>query len=327
MPEHDNSYKLLFSHREMVADLLRGFVKEPWVRELDLETLEPVNTSFISEDLRGREDDVIWRVRWRQQWMYVYLLLEFQATVDPFMALRVLVYVGLLYQDLVRKGQVKADDLLPPVLPVVLYNGGRPWSAAEDVADLVVQAPGGLDRYRPHLAYLLLEERCYSEEELAPLHNVVAALFRLENSGSPEEIRRVVDALVDWLKAPEQTSLRRSFVVWLRRVLLPSRVPGVAVPPVTDLQEVKAMLAERVQEWAREWREEGLRQGLQQGMQQGMQQGHKQGEEAMLVYLLERRFGPLTEDARARIAVADSGTLRLWAERVLSAGALDDVFA
>jgi hypothetical protein len=32
--DHDNSYKLLFSHAEMVADLLRGFIREDWVRRL-----------------------------------------------------------------------------------------------------------------------------------------------------------------------------------------------------------------------------------------------------------------------------------------------------
>ncbi len=32
--DHDQSYKLLFSHPEMVADLLRGFVREDWVEHL-----------------------------------------------------------------------------------------------------------------------------------------------------------------------------------------------------------------------------------------------------------------------------------------------------
>ena len=48
----------------MVEDLLRGFVKEDWVQELDFSTLEKVNASFVSDDLKDREDDVIWRMRW-----------------------------------------------------------------------------------------------------------------------------------------------------------------------------------------------------------------------------------------------------------------------
>src|SRR5690625_2865899 len=82
MTNHDHSYKLLFSHPEMVADLIRGFVREDWVEQVDFDTLEKVSGSFVTDNLLGREDDLIWRVRWRGQWLYVYLLLEFQSTVD-----------------------------------------------------------------------------------------------------------------------------------------------------------------------------------------------------------------------------------------------------
>ena len=131
MGDHDHSYKLLFSHGQMVEDLLRGFVHEAWVGEVDFATLDRVGGSYVSDDLREREDDVIWRVRLREQWLYVYLLIEFQSRPDPFMALRMLVYVGLLYQELVKGKQLTANHKLPPVFPLVLYNGERPWTAAE----------------------------------------------------------------------------------------------------------------------------------------------------------------------------------------------------
>jgi hypothetical protein len=51
------------------------------------------------------------------------------------MAVRILSYVGLLYQDLIRSGQLTASGQLPPVLPLVLYNGVRRWQAPEEVAD------------------------------------------------------------------------------------------------------------------------------------------------------------------------------------------------
>ena len=100
----------------MVADLLRGFVHEDWVQHIDFDSLEKVGGTYVADDLREREDDVIWRVRWGQQdWLYVYLLIEFQSTVDRYMAVRILVYLGLLYQDLVRTGNLAADGRLPPV--------------------------------------------------------------------------------------------------------------------------------------------------------------------------------------------------------------------
>jgi hypothetical protein len=71
--DHDHSYKLLFSHPEMVADLLRGFVREDWVNELDFATLERVGGGYVADDLREREDDIVWRVRLGPEWLYVYL--------------------------------------------------------------------------------------------------------------------------------------------------------------------------------------------------------------------------------------------------------------
>lgn len=149
MYEHDHSYKLLFSHAAMVEDLLRGFIHEVWVEELDFTTWEKVSGSFISDDLREREEDLIWPVRWRNEWLYVYILLEFQSTVDSFMAVRIMTYLGLLYQDLIKHQPLTARDSLSPVLPLVLYNGQIRWHAARNIRNLIPVVPSGLEKYCP----------------------------------------------------------------------------------------------------------------------------------------------------------------------------------
>ncbi|WJJ93529.1 Rpn family recombination-promoting nuclease/putative transposase [Neopusillimonas aromaticivorans] len=88
--------------------------------------LQEAPGSYITDDLRQRADDVIWRVRADGQWVYLYLLIEFQSESDPWMPVRMMVYVGLLYQDLIRRGDVLPGNRLPPVLPIVLYNGAAP---------------------------------------------------------------------------------------------------------------------------------------------------------------------------------------------------------
>jgi predicted transposase/invertase (TIGR01784 family) len=139
--DHDKSYKLLFSHAEMVEDLLRGFVPEEWFGQLDFSTLEKYPGSYISDDLDKREDDVVWRLRNGEDWAYVYLLIEFQSSIDYFMALRVMAYLALFYQDLIRAEKLVAGDRLPPVLPIVLYNGRPRWTATQDIAELLAPAP------------------------------------------------------------------------------------------------------------------------------------------------------------------------------------------
>jgi len=46
----DSGYRQVFSHPEMVADLLRGFVREVWVSELRFDTLERVNARFTTDE-------------------------------------------------------------------------------------------------------------------------------------------------------------------------------------------------------------------------------------------------------------------------------------
>jgi hypothetical protein len=308
--DHDHSYKLLFSHRQMMADLLRGFVKDDWVHLVDLTTLERVPTSQVSDDLRERDDDILWRVRWPEGWVYIYLLVEFQSTVYRYMAVRVATYETLLYEGLIRSRQLTASGHLPPVSPIVLYNGRTRWTAPRDLAELIASVPDALTAYRPRRPYLLIEERRYSEPTLAPMHNLVAALFRLENSATPTDVQRVLAVLITWLRDPEQESLRRAFTVWLKRVLLPARLPTVPIPEVQELVEVQSMLAERVIEWTQQWKEEGLREGRQEGRQEGLA-----AERALLVRLARARFGescagalaPLLEEYTDTEVLADIG--------------------
>ena len=163
---HDAGYKLLFSHAEMVADLLRGFLPPEWVEQLDIASLEKVSGSYVSDDLRDRHNDVVWRLRWGPRWLYVYILLEMQSSVDRFMAVRLMTYIGLLYQDLIKAKQLSDTGKVPAVLPVVLYNGGKRWQAATTLGETAEAPPPGLEPFQPDLRFLLLDEGRYRSEEL-----------------------------------------------------------------------------------------------------------------------------------------------------------------
>ncbi len=143
------------------------------------------------------------------------------------------------------------------------------------------------------------------------MRNLVAALFRLENSRGPEDVFQVVEAWMEWLKAPEQADLSRALVAWLRRSLLAGRMPDVDIPEMENLQEARTVLAERVKNWTKQWREEGL----------------QAGEAAVLLRQLESKFGSLDAETQRRIAAADSEQLLVWAERVLTAEKIEDLFA
>lgn len=60
---------------------------------------------------------------------------------------------------------------------------------------------------------------------------------------------------------------------------------------------------------------------------QAMKKGDLEGEATVLLRLLTRRFGELPEWVEGRLAGASREELEGWADRVLEAEALDEVFA
>ena len=62
------------------------------------------------------------------------------------------------------------------------------------------------------------------------------------------------------------------------------------------------------------------------GIEKGMQQGMRQGESALLERQLTRRFGPPSAETLARLQAATVEQLEQWAENILDATMLEDVF-
>lgn len=310
--EDDAGYKLLFSAPEMVRDLVMGFIPDEWLHGLDYGTLEKLPGTYVTDDYRHRADDVVWRLKADREWVYLYILLEFQSTVDTYMAVRMMVYVGLLYQDLIRRNQVLPGKRLPPVLPIVLYNGDEPWHAATDIAELIPKAPGVVSDLLPRLKYLLIAENAYRNADLAPMKNLMAAVIRFERPHDAQSLLDLIDELQDWLqKKPE---LKRLFAIWIRAVLLRRGKHHLVLPKVNDLKELKMGLAERLDTWEREFEERGLQKGLQKG------------EALALQRLLAKRFGILPPEITAKIAAASADQIEIWLDRLLEAESLESLF-
>ena len=301
-PVHDENYKKLFAFPHMVEDLVRILVPGDQLGDFDFSTLEKLSSEYVSDELRKRHGDTVWRVRLRDGWLHVLVLLEFQSTEDPDMALRILEYTVLLYRELRRNEALGPDGKRPPVLPVVLYNGATRWTAVVDVRELVSPVGGSvLAPYQPSQRYLVLDERHVANDDL-PEDNLMAAVVGLEQSRSPADLVRVVDALRGRLREPRYNELKRAFAEWvqhLTRRLVPAEEEDRS-PVGSTLEDVKMTLEERVAQWPKQWFQEGREEGLEQGLQH---------ERALLRRMAISRFGARTaerlSETLARIADPD----------------------
>ncbi len=284
----DPAYKRLFSRPHLIQDLLRGFVARGWGDGLDFSTLTPIPASFSSDRMRERHGDVVWQIQFRKERLYLMLLLEFQSTVDYGMAVRIMTYTGLLYQKLIEDGVLRRHGKLPPVLPIVIYNGRHRWTAAEEVAEMIAGGGETLAPYQPSQRYYLLDERRMGAHDL-PGHNLMSALIALESNRDRERTPELVGALIERLRELGDPALTQVFQAWLTQVLAPRRKWGAEVESMAVLEEVRSMLAESVREWTADWVAEGREQGLKEGIEQERRQGVEQ-ERRLLCRLAARKF-------------------------------------
>ncbi len=194
---HDPVYKKLFSDPEMVKSLLEEFVPDAFVQELDYSTLNRCSGNYVTDDLRERHSDIVWRVGWKNgTYCYIVILLEFQSRTDHWMALRMLAYTALLLQDLVKTEQISSEHTLPAVFPIVLYNGLRPWSAPRDMFTLYGPMPESVRQYCPRQRYLLIDENRITEAQLAQSIGLSGYLFKLERSKNIDVTRQLIKEII-----------------------------------------------------------------------------------------------------------------------------------
>ena len=296
---HDERYKTVFAFPRMVEDLLRGFAAREWAGALDFSTLRKLPAEYVSDERLRRRSDTVWQVHFHDS-RPLLVVLEFQSGEDPRMALRILAYTCLLYQELTRNeaAVLDAEGRLPAVLPVVLYNGETPWRAATEVSELIQPAGGELAPYRPSQHHCVLDERHVGTDDL-PRPNLVTALVHLEQARSLGDLVAVTRMLRAGLHGPRDDALRRVFTEWVgesARRLVP---PGEALSPGLTLEEIEMTVVERIGEWPKQWMRQGHEQGLKQGREQGL--AH---ERALLRRMAASRFGPETAE---RLALALEG--------------------
>ena len=301
----DPAYKLIFSQVRMVEDTVRGFLAPEWCGQLDFSTLTRMNAEYVGSDLHHRIGDMVWRVEFKPgspsggpplangERPYLLILFEFQSSVDPDMAWRMHEYVYLLHRHLRHNGTFKAEGREPPVLPVVVYNGERPWTES-GARPGPVALPGTADWIGNEArAYALLDERVRADDGAGlPPDNRMTMLIRLETSPAEVRPRLLVEAFERYA-GEEERGLREGYHARARHP--GGRYGNDDLPPFEELER-------RLKEWqggtematlmearTREWEERAIARGIAQGIARGRAE-----ERVRLLHLAERRFGPET---------------------------------
>jgi predicted transposase/invertase (TIGR01784 family) len=260
---HDKWYTRLFSDPRIVEELLRSFVHESFVEELDFSSIKKLNTKFIPLSEKSRHADVVFEIKSRGQSAYIYLFLEFQSTVDRFMSLRMARYLFEFYQEM---QQLTRNEKLNPPFPILIYNGDPKWTAPERFSELLYET-GIPKEYLPEFRYFKIAINELPKRELVKIRNAVSAVFYIENS-STTEIARNRKELVSLLKAVLLKDGSEIVKAMVDRLFQLQKIPKTSgtISTIKDLMEVSSMLETNTKRWEEAVFARGIEQGIEKNL-------------------------------------------------------------
>ena len=310
---------IAFADLDMVRHLL-ALLPEDVLAGVDTRRLRRLPAEQIGRGARRRVADMAWAVGAptpERPDAEALLVVEFQATPHPRMALRMDAYVALLRQEMAEKLPTAAG--LPPVLPVLVYTGDRPWRPA-GLRQLTAPAPAGLRRWQPDLEMLPLDAATLTAQDAET--NPMAALLRLQRCRRQAELPDLAAALFGALRRGGRLALAERLSDALLRMLA-ARFGGdeAGAEHTEELRralrhmEEPRMLAETVTQWRQEALDEGKRQGMSEGVlegrRQGMSEGMLEGERVLLRRQATGKFGAAAGDALAALLADEEDVERL----------------
>ena len=278
---HDRFFKSSFSDLALAKDFLRNFLPSGVIACLDLESLEITQDSFVDEQLRSSQSDLLYQVSMESgDTGWVYLLFEHKSYQDPLVPFQLLRYMVRIWER-----QVREQLPLAPIIPMILYHGQSAWTSPRSMRD-VVRAPDELIGYVPTFASHLFDLSQYSDDELRGNADLKASLLLLKYILSDELPQRLPGLLQLFADLHRQ----RSGLERLKTVLvyLSSGSERVNAQQLSDALRIarddqgEKLMPTIAQDWIQQGREEGLIKGREEGREAGREEGREEGREAGL---------------------------------------------
>lgn len=288
MFDHDQRFKLLL--QEFFAEFIRLFFPALAAR-FDFSQVVWLDKEVFADPPQGNRGylDLVAQLPTRQaipgqrtgeaeSWLtLIHVEIEHADSVQPLRS-RMFQY----YEQLRRRhGR--------PVLPIVLYLRVGLDGIGQDVYEEYFWELRVLS-----FEYLYIGLPALNAEEYVRGDNWLGlALSALMRAPAERKAQLAAQGLQRLLKCPESP--------W-RRFLLGDCIVAYTSMEETQRREFMDLLAREEYREVRTMTMTWYDQGVQQGVQQGLQQGLQQGQRSLLLSMVDARFGPLSDEARNRIA-------------------------
>jgi predicted transposase YdaD len=317
---HDKSYKDLFSNKETFLNLIQSFVSDTWGKKLNKDDLVLVNKSYILSDYEEQESDIVYTANLDGNDVYFYVLLEFQSSVDFRMPIRLLLYMIEIWRETLKNTTLnefkRKAFRLPAIVPIVLYNGKKKWTAAKELKDVISNS----DIFGNNILnfkYEFIDVNSYEKEELYNKKNISSAIFLLDqNINRIEFYHRLTDIIIGFneLSCEEKMQIKH----WLININTEEKDFKDNIEKIfnADKGEVLNMTSNI---------SKGLEKLKEDGKIEGKLEGKIEGKTEILIKLLSRKFKTLPKEYIEEIKTLPENIIENIATDIFDIESIEDL--
>jgi len=314
----DHIFKQIFQNKKFFYDFLKLFLPDIVDKySITLDSIVQEKTEIISQTLKSSMIDVLYRIKSQNIDAFIFVLIEHQTTKDYLMPFRMLEYTVAIWRYYIQqhKEESKRKSFkLPPVIPIVYYEGKGRWTVERDIMDKVRKIPG-YEKYVPRYEYMAIELSKLEDEWLLESDTPLSKLICVSKWDKGEFEKNKDRFFVSVKSLDEEGFYEISEVI--KQLIMNSRHLDEE-----ELEEIEEMIKEKEVEgmFARL-----LTSTYKEGKENGMQEGEMKAGKAFIYDILETKFGEAPEDIKEAIEdIDDLERLRFLVKKAAVASSIDE---
>ena len=319
---HDKGYKRIFSIKKHFLHFIKKYIALEWMMELEEEDLELIDKEYITDQFDTYESDLVYKVHTKEGAVYLFFLLELQSYNDFTMSFRLLIYMTAIWLDHFKNcdknKRSKKGYRLPAIMPIVLHNSERNWTASCKFSQMINNAQL-FGKYVVDFEYALVSVNTLTESKISNSNTLIDNIFLADKKRTRQDWTDGIAALMQRIRAMDTNDLNE-WITWFSNVIrkLNEYERGELITQLKEGDE-KDMCSsfERLlnKEKAEGWKD---------GRAEGWKDGRVKGKAEAVIELLED-LGDLSDSLKACIMEqTDLELLKKWHKAAAKAKSIEE---
>lgn len=203
----DNIYKKVFGAPEIFAEFLNDFIPIDILKGLKPQDIRDITPRHLPLFLDNKDSDTVKEINLGNDAdpLYVIGIVEHESHINYMSSYKMLLYTVLVWDTYIknndklckeeikqhgstkRKLSTDKDFKLPPVLPIVFYDGASEWTSSMNLIERIHMGDI-FEKYIPKFEYELVDLNEYSREDLIKYGNALSLILLIDKARQADDI-------------------------------------------------------------------------------------------------------------------------------------------